>query len=32
MLVAHQPDAEIWFVRVGHGALHRIGHAITRKP
>jgi hypothetical protein len=24
-LVSRHPDAEIWFVRVGHRALHRIG-------
>jgi len=24
-LLARVPDAEIWFVRVGHEALHRIG-------
>lgn len=24
-LLARIPDAEIWFVRVGHRALHRIG-------
>ena len=24
-LCAQYPDAEIWFVRVGHPALHRIG-------
>ena len=24
-LRARQPDAEVWFVRVGHRALHRIG-------
>ena len=24
-LLAHYPDAQIWFVRVGHRAVHRIG-------
>ena len=24
-LLAHVPNAEIWFVRIGHHALHRIG-------
>ena len=24
-LFAQHPDAEIWFVRIGHRALHRIG-------
>ena len=24
-LLAQHPDAQIWFVRVGHPALHRIG-------
>lgn len=25
LLLAHHPDAQIWFVRVGHRAVHRIG-------
>ena len=24
-LLARRPDAQIWFVRIGHPALHRIG-------
>jgi hypothetical protein len=24
-LLAQRPEAEIWFVRIGHRALHRIG-------
>lgn len=24
-LLAQQPDAEVWLVRIGHRALHRIG-------
>jgi hypothetical protein len=28
-LLAHHPDAQIWFVRIGHRAVHRIGYAIT---
>ncbi|KAM3098391.1 hypothetical protein ACKFKF_17160 [Phormidesmis sp. 146-12] len=27
LLLAHYPDAQIWFVRVGHRAVHRIGHS-----
>ena len=30
-LRAQRPDAEIWFVRVGHRALHRIGVRPTPK-
>lgn len=31
-LLARLPDAEIWFVRVGDRALHRIGgHSLSRK-
>ena len=26
-LLANYPDAQIWFVRVGHRAVHRIGFA-----
>ncbi len=26
-LLANHPDAQIWFVRVGHPAVHRIGHS-----
>ena len=30
-LLARVPDAEIWFVRIGHSALHRMGgHAVSR--
>jgi hypothetical protein len=25
-LLAHHPDAQIWFVRIGHRAVHRIGY------
>ena len=27
ILLARLPDAQIWFVRVGHRAVHRIGYA-----
>lgn len=27
LLLAHHPDAQIWFVRIGHRAVHRIGHS-----
>jgi hypothetical protein len=30
-LRVQHPDAEIWFVRVGHRALHRIGTQPTQK-
>lgn len=26
-LLTHQPDAQMWFVRIGHRAVHRIGYA-----
>jgi mannose-6-phosphate isomerase-like protein (cupin superfamily) len=26
-LLVHHPDAQIWFVRIGHLAVHRIGHS-----
>ncbi|NJP11546.1 MAG: hypothetical protein HC866_20455 [Leptolyngbyaceae cyanobacterium RU_5_1] len=26
LLLAHHPDAQIWFVRIGHRAVHRIGY------
>ena len=26
-LRARRPDAQIWFVRIGHRGLHRFGHA-----
>ncbi len=26
-LLVHHPDAQIWFVRIGHRAVHRIGHS-----
>jgi hypothetical protein len=26
-LFAHRPEAQIWFVKVGHRAVHRIGFA-----
>lgn len=26
-LLAHHPDAQIWFVRIGHRAVHRIGYS-----
>jgi hypothetical protein len=31
-LLARYPDAEIWCVRVGSRALHRIGGSLLRKP
>jgi hypothetical protein len=31
-LLARLPDAEIWFIRIGDRALHRIGgHSLSRK-
>jgi hypothetical protein len=27
LLLAHHPDAQIWFVRIGHRAVHRIGYS-----
>lgn len=27
LLLAHHPTAQIWFVRIGHSAVHRIGHS-----
>jgi hypothetical protein len=27
LLLAHHPAAQIWFVRIGHSAVHRIGHS-----
>lgn len=26
-LLIHHPDAQIWFVRIGHRAVHRIGYS-----
>jgi hypothetical protein len=26
-LFAHHPEAQIWFVKIGHRAVHRIGYA-----
>lgn len=26
LLLAQHPDAQIWFVRIGHRAVHRIGY------
>lgn len=26
-LLVHHPDAQIWFVRIGHRAVHRIGYS-----
>jgi len=26
LLLAHHPDAQIWFVRIGYRAVHRIGY------
>ena len=32
-LLARKPEAEIWFVRIGHRSLHRIGaQAHSREP
>lgn len=31
-LLANHPDAEIWCVRVGHRALHRIGRGLAGEP
>jgi hypothetical protein len=28
-LLAQHPDAQIWFVRIGHRAVHRIGFAVS---
>jgi hypothetical protein len=27
LLLAHHPDAQIWFVRIGYPAVHRIGYS-----
>jgi hypothetical protein len=27
LLLAHHPDAQIWFIRIGHCAVHRIGYS-----
>ncbi|MBW4691697.1 MAG: hypothetical protein KME27_07990 [Lyngbya sp. HA4199-MV5] len=27
LLLTHHPDAQIWFVRIGHRAVHRIGYS-----
>jgi hypothetical protein len=26
LLLAHHPNAQIWFIRIGHRAVHRIGY------
>ncbi|MCU0565758.1 MAG: hypothetical protein MUF49_04080 [Oculatellaceae cyanobacterium Prado106] len=26
-LLSHHPEAQIWFVRIGYPAVHRIGHS-----
>jgi hypothetical protein len=31
-LLARYPDAQIWFVRIGHRALHRFGQRFVAKP
>jgi hypothetical protein len=31
-LLARDPDAQIWFVRIGHRALHRLGQRLVPKP
>ena len=31
-LLARRPDAQIWFVRIGHPALHRIGGRPRQTP
>jgi hypothetical protein len=31
-LLACYPDAQIWFVRIGHRALHRFGQRLVAKP
>lgn len=32
LLLAHHPGAQIWFVRIGHRAVHRIGYSGSAKP
>ena len=27
LLLTHHPDAQIWFVRIGHRGVHRIGYS-----
>lgn len=27
LLFVHHPDAQIWFVRIGYRAVHRLGHS-----
>lgn len=31
-LLAEHPEAEIWCVRIGHRALHRIGRGLAGEP
>ncbi|MGH8057970.1 MAG: hypothetical protein ACREOH_12155 [Candidatus Entotheonellia bacterium] len=31
-LLARYPDAQIWFLRIGHRALHRFGSRSVAKP
>ena len=31
-LLARYPDAQIWFVRIGHRAVHRFGPRATTEP
>lgn len=31
-LLARHPDAQIWFIRIGHRALHRFGPCSVAKP
>jgi mannose-6-phosphate isomerase-like protein (cupin superfamily) len=31
-LLAHHPEAQIWFVRVGHAAVHRLGYSGEISP
>ncbi|MBW4444568.1 MAG: hypothetical protein KME10_25865 [Plectolyngbya sp. WJT66-NPBG17] len=32
LLLAHHPNAQIWFVRIGHRAVHRIGYSEVTAP
>ena len=31
-LLEQYPDAQIWFVRIGHQAVHRFGPRLTKEP
>lgn len=31
LLLSHHPDAQTWFIRIGHRAVHRFGPRSTRE-